>query len=97
MYSVPTYMSLLAGLRVQHMHTHPHGMLLPLITRTILLSTFLMAITAILDFQQFYLSSSNMDKTITYDEVATLVGVNILSLNPPENFEQIQVLCHHFE
>jgi hypothetical protein len=48
-----------------------------------------MAITAILDSQQFQLSSSNMDATITYDEVTTLVGTNIPSLNPPLNFEQI--------
>jgi hypothetical protein len=38
-----------------------------------------------------------MDATITYDEVATLVGVNIPSLNPCPNFERIQVLCCHFE
>jgi hypothetical protein len=30
-----------------------------------------------------------MDATIMYDEVITLVGVNILSLNPRLNFEQI--------
>jgi hypothetical protein len=34
------------------MHTHPHGMLLLLITRINLLSIFLTAITAILDSQQ---------------------------------------------
>ena len=38
-----------------------------------------------------------MDLTITYDEVATLVGVNIPSLNLHLNFEQIRVLCCHFE
>jgi hypothetical protein len=38
-----------------------------------------------------------MDTTITYDEVTTLVGVNILSFNPHLNFEQIQVLHRHFE
>jgi hypothetical protein len=62
-------------------------MLLPLITRTNLMSILLIAITAILDSQQFYLPSSNMDATIMYDEVATFVGVNIPSLNPRPNFE----------
>jgi hypothetical protein len=38
-----------------------------------------------------------MDATIMYDEVAILVGVNIPSLYPRPNFEQIQVLRHHFE
>jgi hypothetical protein len=38
-----------------------------------------------------------MDATITYDEVVTLVGVNIPSLNPHPKFEQIRVLCCHFE
>jgi hypothetical protein len=38
-----------------------------------------------------------MDATITYDEVATLVGVNILLLNPHPNFKQIRVLCCHFD
>ncbi len=38
-----------------------------------------------------------MDATITYDEVTTLVGVNIPLLNPRTNFEQIQVLRCHFE
>jgi hypothetical protein len=38
-----------------------------------------------------------MDMTITYDEVATLIGVNILLLNLCPNFKQIQVLCRHFE
>jgi hypothetical protein len=38
-----------------------------------------------------------MDITITYDEVATLIGINIPSLEPPPNFERIRALCHHFE
>jgi hypothetical protein len=38
-----------------------------------------------------------MDATITYDEVTALFGVNILSLNPRPNFEQIRVLHCHFE
>ncbi len=42
-------LALVAGLRVQHMHTYLHGMLLPLITRTNHLSIFLMAIAAVLD------------------------------------------------
>jgi hypothetical protein len=31
-----------------------------------------------------------MDATITYDEVATLIGVNILLLNPRLNFKEIE-------
>jgi hypothetical protein len=38
-----------------------------------------------------------MGATITYDEVATLVGVNIPLLDLRSNFERIQVLCCHFE
>jgi hypothetical protein len=38
-----------------------------------------------------------MDEAITYDEVAILVVVTIPLLNPRPNFEQIQVLCCHFE
>jgi hypothetical protein len=38
-----------------------------------------------------------MDLTITYDEVATLVGSNIPLLEPRLNFECIQALCCHFE
>ncbi len=38
-----------------------------------------------------------MDVTIAYDEVATLVGVNIPLLNPRQNFERIRVLRHHFK
>jgi hypothetical protein len=38
-----------------------------------------------------------MDTTITYDEVATLVRVNILLLNLRPNFKQIRVLHRHFE
>jgi hypothetical protein len=38
-----------------------------------------------------------MVTTITYDEVATLVGANIPSLNPGPNIEHIRVLCRHFE
>ncbi len=38
-----------------------------------------------------------MDATITYDEVATLVAVNIPSLDPSPNFECIHLLCQHFE
>jgi hypothetical protein len=38
-----------------------------------------------------------MDATITYDEVATLVGVNIPTLEPCPNFERIWMLCRHFE
>jgi len=34
-----------------------------------------------------------MDATITYDEVAALVGVNILTLEPRPNFERIRALC----
>ncbi len=32
-----------------------------------------------------------------YDEVATLVGGNILLLNLHPNFKQVRVLCRHFE
>jgi hypothetical protein len=38
-----------------------------------------------------------MVATIMYDEVATLVGVNIPLLTPRPNFEQIRVLRRHFE
>ena len=38
-----------------------------------------------------------MHATITYDEVAALIGINIPTLNPHPNFEQIQILCRHFE
>jgi hypothetical protein len=38
-----------------------------------------------------------MDATIIYDEDVALARINILTLNPRPNFEQIRVLCHHFE
>jgi hypothetical protein len=38
-----------------------------------------------------------MDATITYDEVAALVGVNISTLELHPNFEQIWTLRWHFE
>jgi hypothetical protein len=38
-----------------------------------------------------------MDVTITYDEVAALIGINIPSLEPRPNFEHIRVLRLHFE
>ena len=38
-----------------------------------------------------------MDATITYDEVAALVGVNIPTLEPRLTFEQIQTLRRHFK
>jgi hypothetical protein len=38
-----------------------------------------------------------MDAAITYDEVAMLARVNIPSLEPHPNFEQIRVLRRHFE
>jgi hypothetical protein len=38
-----------------------------------------------------------MDVTITYDEVAALVGINIPTLEPHPNFEQIWTLHRHFE
>ena len=38
-----------------------------------------------------------MDATITYDEVATLVGVNIPMLEPHPNFERIRTLRRHLE
>jgi hypothetical protein len=38
-----------------------------------------------------------MDATITYDEVATLVGNSILTLEPCPNFECICTLGRHFE
>jgi hypothetical protein len=38
-----------------------------------------------------------MDTTITYDEVATVVGVNIPLLEPPPNIERICLLQRHFE
>jgi hypothetical protein len=43
------------------------------------------------------LKPSKMDATITYDEVAALVGINIPTLEPCSNFECIQTLCWHFE
>ena len=33
-----------------------------------------------------------MDATITYDEVAALIGVNIPTLEPRPNFERIRAL-----
>jgi hypothetical protein len=38
-----------------------------------------------------------MDATISYDEIAALVGVNIPTLEPRPNFEHIRPLCRHFE
>jgi hypothetical protein len=38
-----------------------------------------------------------MDETITCDEVTTHVGVNILTLEPRPNFEQIRTIRQHFE
>jgi hypothetical protein len=38
-----------------------------------------------------------MDATITYDEVAALVGINIPTLEPHPNFERIWTLRRHFE
>jgi hypothetical protein len=38
-----------------------------------------------------------MDETITYDKVASLIGINIPSLEPRPNFEQIWTLRRHFE
>ncbi len=38
-----------------------------------------------------------MDATITYDEVAALVGVNIPTLEPHPNFERIRALRRHLE
>jgi hypothetical protein len=38
-----------------------------------------------------------MDPTITYDEVAALVGVNIPTLEPCPNFERIRMLRWHLE
>jgi hypothetical protein len=38
-----------------------------------------------------------MDATIPYDEFATLIRVNIPSLNPRPNFKRIRVLRCHFE
>jgi hypothetical protein len=38
-----------------------------------------------------------MDTTITYDEVAALIGVIIPLLDPRPNFDCIRVLRRHFE
>jgi hypothetical protein len=38
-----------------------------------------------------------MDATISYDEVAALVGVNIPTLEPHPNFECIRTLRRHFK
>jgi hypothetical protein len=38
-----------------------------------------------------------MDATITYDEVATLIKINIPTLEPRPNFKQIWMLRRHFE
>jgi hypothetical protein len=38
-----------------------------------------------------------MDATITYDEIAALIGVNILTLEPGPNFERIWTLRWHFK
>jgi hypothetical protein len=42
-------------------------------------------------------SSIKMDATISYDEVAALVGVDIPSLELHPNFKQIQNLRRHFK
>ena len=38
-----------------------------------------------------------MDLTITFDEVTTLVGANLPSLEPCPTFEQIRTLRQHFK
>ena len=38
-----------------------------------------------------------MDLTITFDEVTTLVGANLPSLEPRPTFERIRTLRRHFE
>jgi hypothetical protein len=38
-----------------------------------------------------------MDATITYDEVAVLVGVNTPTLEPRPNFKRIRTLRKHLE
>jgi hypothetical protein len=38
-----------------------------------------------------------MDATITYDEVSTLVGINIQLLELHPDFKHIQNLCRHIE
>ena len=43
------------------------------------------------------MSFNKMDNTITYDEVATLVGVSIPTLEPCLNFERIRALHRHLE
>ncbi len=48
-------------------------------------------------FTQLLCAAPKMDTTITYDEVATLIRVNIPSLEPCPTFKKIRTLCHHFE
>ncbi len=43
------------------------------------------------------LKPSKMVATITYDEVAALVGINIPTLEPHPNFKCIRTLCQDFE
>jgi hypothetical protein len=43
------------------------------------------------------LNHQKMDATITYDKVAALVGINIPTLEPCLNFEQIRMLRRHFK
>jgi hypothetical protein len=42
-------------------------------------------------------NQQKMDATIAYNEVAALLGTNILLLKPRSNFERIRVLHCHFE
>jgi hypothetical protein len=78
------------------MHFHLHGMLLPLILRT----TFCLLYwqyhcpycTLTLNSSKYctigqHTHVCTMDATIRYNDVATLVGVSILSLKPGSNFE----------
>jgi hypothetical protein len=38
-----------------------------------------------------------MDTAIIYDEVTALIGINIPTLDPRPNFEQIRIIRRHFE
>jgi hypothetical protein len=48
-------------------------------------------------FLQLLCAAPQMDTTITFDEAATLIGVNIPLLEPHPTLEKIKALCCHFE
>jgi hypothetical protein len=54
-------------------------------------------VTLLFLFPQLQGAAPKTDTTITYDEVATLIGVNIPFLEPQPTFEKIRIFCCHFK